>query len=187
MKTIEVSDEQYDFLREVKELLTTQDNRYTRDPLYCIMEKKRIYGLSEDYSSDFVWIHDGEELCENSNNVFTYLKDYFGEDTLIELYDNCGFEVGKSFDEVIEVLNEEVDVNYLINDWLDDKSIYKVYFGEQSEISQHTNLFSIFEKDVIEYVESKGGRSKQLYDYAESTWRAKRMCKLMDLLKELNV
>lgn len=185
MKTIEVSDEQYDFLKEVKELLATQNNRCTCDPLYCIMEKKRIHGLDSDFSSDFVWTHDGEYLCENSNDVFTYLKDCFEDNTLIDLYENCGFEVGKSFDEVIEVLNEETDVNYLIDDWLKENNIYKTYYKDETELSQSSNIFSIFEKDAIEYVESRGGRSTQLHDYAVSTWRAKRMCKLIDLLKEI--
>lgn len=32
MKIIEVTDEQYEFLKEAKHLLNTQDDRYTRDP-----------------------------------------------------------------------------------------------------------------------------------------------------------
>jgi predicted CopG family antitoxin len=69
MKTIEVTDEQYEFLKEAKHLLNTQDNRCTRDPIYCIMEKKRIYGLSEDYSSDYVWARDDIEF-KTIKNLF---------------------------------------------------------------------------------------------------------------------
>lgn len=37
MKTIEVTDEQYETLKEMQNELNTQDNRHTRDPMYVIM------------------------------------------------------------------------------------------------------------------------------------------------------
>jgi len=186
MKTIEVSDEQYAFLKEVKELLTTQDNRCTRDPLYCIMEKKRVYGLSEDYSSDFVWCRDDcefkttddlfDDILESYENDFKqYIQDYYDIEEL-KFVEN---EVRKHFKEDLD------ECGFVFEDFLEEKDYRKVYYNDETEISQSANIFSIFEIDAKEYVESR--QSDRLFSYAESTWRAKRMCKLMDLLKELNV
>lgn len=187
MKTIQITDEQYEFLKEAQTLLKTQDGRCTRDPLYCIMEKKRTYGYSSDYASDFVWIWDGEEIADNSNNIFEKIVEYSDEETIRTLYRdnvNC-YNTKESVDEIIESLNEAVEDTYEIQDWLSEKCIYKVYYKEASELSQSSNIFSIFEKDAKEYTESKN--STKIFDYAESTWRATRMVKLIELLKELNL
>ncbi len=35
--------------------LNTQDNRATQDPLFCVFEKERIYGLHPDYADGYEW------------------------------------------------------------------------------------------------------------------------------------
>jgi len=41
--------------------LHTDDNAATADPLFCVFQKQRVYGVSSDYTDDFVWvIPDGE-------------------------------------------------------------------------------------------------------------------------------
>lgn len=47
-------------LAKIGELIRTQDNRITDQPIFIVQQKRRIYGLDDGYSSDFVWI-DGEE------------------------------------------------------------------------------------------------------------------------------
>ena len=42
MKTITLTDEEYIFLKEAKQLLATQDNRCTRDPFFVIMDWKDV-------------------------------------------------------------------------------------------------------------------------------------------------
>ena len=42
MKTITLTDEEYEFLKEAKRLLATQDNRCTRDPFFVIMDWKDV-------------------------------------------------------------------------------------------------------------------------------------------------
>ena len=186
MKTIEVTDEQYEFLKEAKELLTTQNNRCTRDPIYCIMEKRRIYGFSEDYSSDFVWVRDDTEfksiddlfddVIENYENYYKeYIQCYYGIEELVFIKD----EARKHFKEDLE------EHGFVFESFLEDKDYHKVYYRDETELSQSANIFSLFEKDVKDYVESK--RSDRIFDYVESTWRSNRMSKLIKFLKELNI
>lgn len=44
------------FLLEIAERLKTQDNRCTTEPMFCVQEKKTIYGLDPRWSDDIVWI-----------------------------------------------------------------------------------------------------------------------------------
>lgn len=37
-------------LKAISHELQTQDNRITADPLFCVFEKERIYGVSTDYT-----------------------------------------------------------------------------------------------------------------------------------------
>lgn len=49
-------------LYQVGELLRTQDNRGTDQPLFIVQQKTRIYGLRDDYAESFTWID--MEDCE---------------------------------------------------------------------------------------------------------------------------
>jgi len=45
--------------------LRTQDGRMTSNPIFVVQQKRRICGLSEYYSDDYVWVNnDSEEVDE---------------------------------------------------------------------------------------------------------------------------
>lgn len=53
-------------LQKIGELIRTQDNRCTSDPLFLVQERRRIYGMNADCCEETVWIHcDGEEANED--------------------------------------------------------------------------------------------------------------------------
>lgn len=54
MKTIQVTDEEYDFLVKLKHELRTQDNRSTANPIFLVQEEIKVisneeYGCSDGY------------------------------------------------------------------------------------------------------------------------------------------
>jgi hypothetical protein len=57
-------------LLKISELLRTQDNRMTQNPMFCVQEKKKDVGYHPDYSDDTVWINmesgDYEEVEPNT-------------------------------------------------------------------------------------------------------------------------
>lgn len=80
MKTLNISDEQYEFLSKLVETLATQDNRSTQYPLFVIQVQEKVYGDSswcteKERNGD----NDGE-LCEACTQL-----DEDGE----ELPDDC--------------------------------------------------------------------------------------------------
>jgi hypothetical protein len=45
-----------DWLLEIAHKLKTQDNRITSEPLFCVFQKRRIYGIDSDWADDSVWV-----------------------------------------------------------------------------------------------------------------------------------
>jgi len=62
-------------LKEIANELQTQDNRVTADPLFCVFEKERIYGVDPDYTDTWDWCNSEEQcsckpsdLCESHSD-----------------------------------------------------------------------------------------------------------------------
>lgn len=51
-------------IQDIGELIRTQDNRATADPIFVVQEKKRLYGLDPNYTEDTVWVHDDGDCKE---------------------------------------------------------------------------------------------------------------------------
>lgn len=54
-----------DHLKAIGQLLRTQDNRYTAEPFFLVQEKRRIYGLDDQYTDQSAWLNvDGDEVTD---------------------------------------------------------------------------------------------------------------------------
>lgn len=67
--------------------LNTQDNRITADPIFCVFEKIRIYGMDDGYASDFLWsdpenretYFEEDEISEEEAEAKGYERVYYVE------------------------------------------------------------------------------------------------------------
>lgn len=94
MKTIQVTDEEYDFLVKLKHELNTQNSRFTKDPIFLVREEVREIA-NEDFGSI-----DGYEIVEQITG------DYCKYDTKCEGYRSLlemGYGKEDIRDEVVEV------------------------------------------------------------------------------------
>ncbi len=180
MKTIQVTDEVYDFLKECQQELNTQDNRSTADVMYCIEEVKRI-PTSSDYSDEFEWIDRENDCCklgDSDEKLFDSIK---------ENYENLYYEIKKRFKEEGDKENiKEWFVNEI--SYSDDLGIFKnfgierVYTLEENYI-KYDAPHSFFEKDAIEHLEAnKHHYSDKARTYGICNWRSYRMNKLREIL-----
>jgi len=70
-------------LKKISKKLKTQNNRMTKDPLFCVFEKEIIWGVDPEYHSDadFKWINDEGEIIEiedeKSDKIFFIEKERF--------------------------------------------------------------------------------------------------------------
>ena len=59
-------------IREIAELIKTQDNRMTDQPLFLVQEQVTDYGFDSDYSDDYVWInheYDCNIACDRLSEI----------------------------------------------------------------------------------------------------------------------
>lgn len=43
-------------LKEIAELLRTQDGRITHAPIFAVQQKRRVWGMDSEYCDDYVWM-----------------------------------------------------------------------------------------------------------------------------------
>lgn len=194
MKTIQVSDEQYESLIEMQNELKTQDNRLTRDPIYIIMDKE-TFPTSYDYSDEYVWFDSyNSKTIGDDDNLFQHLMDNYSEE-LIESFNNSSNEE----DEISDIEDEESRKR--LKEWLISEieyegdisciidingrdNIEKVYQFENESIQYKQGMpISFFEKDMIEHLSSNDYHyTDKAKMYACSLWRSRRMGKLREIL-----
>lgn len=66
----------------MKNELLSQDNRATAHPIFAVQQRKRIFGLDQDYSDAFIWVdEEGEEVDaqyrEDHQNTIDFTKLYY--------------------------------------------------------------------------------------------------------------
>lgn len=171
---IEISEEDYKFLKECKKELLTQDNGATGNPIFCIQEYKQICGMDSAYSDSWEWVAVDWDYQNYANNK--------------ELFENLK---EKGYIEDIENLEEFETKLYMKNDleFLDErlKHIQKISYIEIGFIPE-TNTFSFFEKDSLEHLENnKHHYSVKARTYTAGLWRSSRMGKLRNLIENLDI
>lgn len=53
-------------LKDISELLRTQDNRCTDQPMFVVQEKVRDWGYSSDYAEDYKW-HNRDDIEDEAD------------------------------------------------------------------------------------------------------------------------
>lgn len=80
MKTIEVTDEQYDALVHMSNAMAVQDNAGTANPLFCVYQKEKVM-VPEGYGDGVHW-HDGdgnfidEEDIDDDETIKEYCEEH---------------------------------------------------------------------------------------------------------------
>jgi hypothetical protein len=111
MKTIEVSDEIYDFLMNLSKEVKTQDNRATRMPyFYQVQEDKEV--AVPDGCGNEVWVMDGEICLRTEQDIKEAVFEWRDWD-LDDLNDDKEYEKLSSsdIDEILRNNYSKVSVN----------------------------------------------------------------------------
>ena len=76
-------------LQDIAQDVATQDNDGTADPMFVVQSKKRVYGLSEDYASEYEWISDDADRIMADAETVVKLEAAFKEscDIVITIQD----------------------------------------------------------------------------------------------------
>jgi hypothetical protein len=181
MKTLELTNEQYDLLMELQKELKTQDHRSTANPIYFIQRRIKEYGIDADYAEGTDYMIGGK--------IYT-------EDELKEYIVQCYSEELESFINETDDINNIDDIDsdiYMLDDLIDfvneteiDEIICKIHYRYQEVVHEYS--FSLFEKDSLDHIDLNGHNiGGQYYTYVGSNQKTPRMNKLRELLLELKI
>lgn len=193
MKTIEVSDEVYEFLKDCKNELKTQDNRCTRNPFYTIWHHVKDYGMSEDYGEEYSYIWDEDEF-ESLEEVFTYMDKNNYEEEILKVYNdnNLTDYTLENYEDHREEIKKwfcDETNSYDVSETMSDITVnvfYRVGIRKREEQVVNGACFSFFEKDAFDHIKLNGHNIKgKKYTYADSLYRTPRMEKLLEILHNL--
>jgi len=74
--------------RGIAHEIKTQDNRITANPLFCVFEKERIYGLTEEYSDTFEWYRSSDNRIEEAGSLSKGAAEVCGYEKLYYIDEN---------------------------------------------------------------------------------------------------
>jgi len=163
MKTIEVTDEMYEFLMNLSKELNTQNHRGTAMPYFFQIRTREEIAVPEGIGTE-AWCYDGSviETDEEIKEVVFEYKDWEVDSIENENEYNklCDFEIREILEEI---------------------GYYKVYYDYQ-EIYQNAFLT---EKACKEHIRLNGYHYKEPIDYLSHAFRNPELEKVLKFLCEL--
>jgi len=122
-KTITISDETYDTIKDFCHSIATQDSRSTRIPyVYAIRDTKRIYGIDTEFA------HDGYEWCAESGEEGFTTDEAFMD-----------FIIENDYDHGVDLDEEESVYGFRKVYYVDTLTTRNIFLTEQGA---HTHLKS---------------------------------------------
>ncbi|MBZ9693245.1 hypothetical protein FDF26_13665 [Clostridium botulinum] len=172
-----------DFLNNLQNEMNTQDTCCQADPrFWVIMQKKRVYGIDEDYevTGTIITSSDDCELeieIDDTKSIYNFLIE--------ELEVDC-----KLIDGYIQVYNDEEDVlydeddliNFLDNEGYDEYRL--VNYRDEEEIVQDT--FFLTRRECEEHIKMNSYHYRNAHPYAMTAWRSPQVERLYKILQETN-
>lgn len=155
MKTIQVTDEQYDFLRNLSKELKTQDNRITANPVFCVYEKKIVF-VPDDCGDHINWF-DNEGSILSKKDIKKIIKEYLKDNKDSSILDE-------------EDILEELEYR---------KASYNIEDVKVSGQSYFT------EKAAQKHIDQNHYHYKEPFVFAESAWRNYEFQKLREIILNL--
>ncbi|MCP4365401.1 MAG: hypothetical protein GY800_08915 [Planctomycetes bacterium] len=122
MRQVNISDETFEFLEKMAKDMLEQSNRGTAAPYFFqIEETKKIWGIDRNYSDNYVYIYEGEEIAEDLESLREYLIENYCEDE-----DDEPFEDMAAFE--VEEFAETKDIEKCY--WVEHRCLENVFFTE---------------------------------------------------------
>ncbi len=199
MKTIQVSDEVYEFLKSCQEELNTQDNRCTNNPIFGFMVEQKHASYDPQ---EFVFVNDHGEITDTERGkweeelaeyVITMYDDRSIKEIreiLCDLFTDVAFPVYHQYsndDDFEKALKHDL-AQYLKNldywdmdDFCDTLNIKK--YGYQKDEEMYQESVSLFESDMQAHLDMNRHNMKDYKTYVFYNHRTPKMTKLREVLR----
>lgn len=174
MSKIEVSQEDYEFLKELQHELNTQDTDYQADPIYwSVMEKREVLALEGE----------GEPRIPYDDGVYS-LEELIGDiNENIEDYDQTIQDEWKECDKTEAYTVADFAAERLGSNVYPD-SIY--YVQDEDHISQFSGAF-LTKRACQQHIEGNKHHYREPHTYANTAYRNYELERLLKILKTMKL
>ena len=170
---IEISQEDYEFLKELQHELNTQDTDGQADPRFWGVMENRMEGVPDGCGDPYVYLGDG--VTENLEGAVEYvegiIRDFYDEET-IAIWDNLDKE---DIDGVADFIHDHIDNEARV-----------VYMEKRYHISRMTGAF-LTKRACKEYIEKYGYNHSNPQTYAMTAIRNFEYERLLKILKTIKL
>ena len=173
MKTISISDEDYEFLKDLKHELNTQDNDGTADPVYWgVMEEEEVWA-PEGCGYPKVTHDDGSWTLEEAVEVVNEIIHEYEPDIQDEWK-----EVDKDYvNEVADFMRERLKLDYCDVVWAETKEVINYIQGGSAFLTKRA---------CKDYIKRYSYNHNKPHTYAICAYRNPELAKLLKILGNLN-
>ena len=169
MKIIQISDEDYEFLKDLQHELNTQTNDGNADPVYWGVMETREVGVPDGCGDERIYLGDGG--TETLEGAVAYVGSYLVDDEDMEAWN----EVDKTnIDDVVTFCREKLKIS----------EVRIVDVEKKSEISRQTGAF-LTKRACQQYIEHYGYNHESPHTYAMTAYRNFEFERLLKFLKTM--
>lgn len=171
MKTITLSDEDYEFLKDLQHELNTQETDHQADPRYWGVMEVRAVAVPEGCGDPYIYMGDGvTDTLEEAVVYVDEIIDDYGADTA-----HAWYEMDK------DDINDVAD---FIHDYIDSQ-VRVVYMEEKPYISHETGAF-LTKRACKKYIEKYGYNHSNPRTYGMTAYRNPELERLLNILKSID-
>lgn len=173
MKTIQITDEDYEFLKDLQYELNTQTNDGNADPVFWGVKETREEPAPEDCGEARIYNCDGEGSMMTLDEVVRWVEDRLEDRDLIHIWDTLDHD---DFDTVFEFIRDEMGI--------EEASV--VWVEEHSRVSEETGAF-LTKRACQEYICRYGYNHSRPHTYAMTAYRNFELARLLKILKTMEI
>lgn len=173
-KTIKLSQEDYDFLKDLQHELQTQDNDGTANPLYWGVMEEETVATPEGCGDPIIYMGDGATM--DTEEAVAYIENDYLRDLSDESREEWEETDKDSMDDVVRFMNDIMDWHDVRIVWQDTKEV----------ISRETGAF-ITKRACKEYIQRFGYNHKKPHTYAMCAYRNFELERLLKILRTVEL
>ena len=173
-KEIKISQEDYDFLKDLQHELQTQDNDGTADPLYWMVEEEETVGVPDGCGDPIIYVGDGVTM-ELEEAVKSIEEDYL-EDLDEDNKEEWADVYKDDMDDVVRFMND-------ILGWNEARIVWQ---KKQNVVSRETGAF-ITKRACKQYIQNFGYNHTNPHTYAMCAYRNFELARLLKILKTMEL
>lgn len=169
---IKVSQEDFDFLKELQHELLTQTNDGNADPVYWGVMESTLCGVPDGCGDPIIYMGDGATM--DTAEAVAYIKNEY-----LRYLDKTNQQEWAKIDK-----NDMDDVVRFMNEELGWHEVRVVYQRRKEFISQYTGAF-LTKRACQEYIDHYGYNHERPHTYAMTAYRNFELERLLKILKTM--